>query len=186
MTDLERLRNLIGDNYKTSVLRLISDGVSTIWDLGKTRVKEDSVTLSGDVGGVTISSVDYDEGLVTLSAAITEDAKFTFSFTFSAFSDSELEYYLSIGNVKSAALECINILMADAARRYSYSTGVEQFNASDLFKHLKELKESIKKDDIGLSSTGGASIKNRTTEYGTLDTLWKEGKPANSNNFNGI
>src|SRR5690606_8647461 len=146
---LERLRNLIGDLHKSDVVRLIGDGTSTVWQLPRKRLKTDSVTLSG-TGAITVSSVNYDTGLVTLSGAVPDETKFSIAFEFSAFRDEELEDYLSSGSIKSAALECIQVLMADAARRYDYSTGIEEFNPSQVFENLEKLKKSLRDDDLDL------------------------------------
>lgn len=169
MTDLELLRDKIGDGIKSNLLRFIGDGNSTEWKLSHKRIKTDSVILSGNTGGVTVSSVDYNTGLVTLSGAINKDNLFSLSYKYSGFRDEELQDYLDkYGSVKNAAVECITVLMADAARRYDYSTGVEQFNPSQVFDNLKSLLETLQDVQSNIQSKGGAAVKSRTSDYGRL------------------
>src|SRR5687767_14834676 len=105
MTNLERLRNLIGDSHKADLVRFFGDGTTESWLLPRKRIKTDSVVL-GNTGGPTIDSVNYTTGLLTLTGAVADGTKFTVTLEYSAFTDEELESYLSSGSVKSAALEC--------------------------------------------------------------------------------
>jgi hypothetical protein len=172
MTDLERVRNLIGDQHKSDVVRLVGDGTSVLWQLVRKRLKTDSVTYSGDTV-IAVDEVNYNTGLVTLASAPDDGELFSISCEYSAFRDEELEDYLASGSVKSVALECIQVLMADAARRYDYSTGIEEFNPSQVFEHLKDLKKALQESDVSLASSGGAVVKTRTSQYGNLNKLYE-------------
>lgn len=60
-----------------------------------------------------------------------------------AFSDSELDqYYLDVGeDVEKTIVECLDVLLADAAKRASYRQGSSLEDDSKLFDHLLKLRE---------------------------------------------
>lgn len=176
LTDFQKVRNLIGDNYKTDVLTITSDGSSLVYELPRGAVKQNSVSISPNT--LTIDNVDYESSLVTLNSAANNGDIFNISYQYSAFSDAEVNSYLSDnGNdIRLAAIDLVTILMADTAKRYDYSTGIESFSPSQIFQNLKELKNSLQETSSDTSSlTGKSTAKKvpRTTKYGNLKNLYE-------------
>jgi hypothetical protein len=160
MTDLEEIRNTIGDLFKTDVMSIIGITGSTVYALRRSKIKEDSVVVTG----ATLASVDYDNATITLTTAV--DDVFQVTYQFSAFSDDELTAFIvKYGTVKNVALKCIEFLLADAARRYDYSTGLENVQPSQIFDHLKELRTIILEGNSSAMASGGAVFADRITEY---------------------
>jgi hypothetical protein len=175
METITRIRNLIGDSHKSDVVTFVSDGSSLVYQLPRTRIKTGSVVSThGD-----ISTVDINTGLVTFADPIEEFQSFQISFSYSSFTNEEIAEYIGIHHtVNNTSIELLQILLADSARRYDYSTGLENFKPSQVFEHIKDLITMIKSQGSGLSSYGGAVQQERTSEYGILTNLYTDNEPT--------
>lgn len=170
MTNTEKIRDLIGDKIKSSEVTLIGDGVKTIFQMPKTNLITDSVTVSAG----SISDVDYSTGMVTLSTAVADGVGVQFTFKYAGFRDEEITEYLSeYSTIKKTAIALIDILLADSARRYDYSTGLEEYKPSQVFEQLSKLRDKVKESDNDLGASGGAKMLDRTSNYGDLDNSYE-------------
>lgn len=175
MDNITRVRNLIGDQHKSDVITLVGDGNAKIYQLPRKKLKTDSVAVTSGA----ISTVNHDTGLLTLVDPVDDFEKFQVQFIYSAFRDEEISEYLTANHsVRKAAIELIQILMADAARRYDYSTGLEQFRPSQIFEQLRKLLETLQSQNNDLGFSGGAKLENRTTDYGRLNNLYDDNEPT--------
>ncbi len=142
MTDLEKLRLLIGDQIYQQIDNAVGNGVTVLFQLKFQNIQNASVKVNGTL--TTAYTLEAKSGFIRFTAAPTDGHAIIIEYEYSAFTDTELTDILNdCGSVKSAALFCIDCLMADAARRFSYTRGASTMNVNEVFEQLKELKKTI-------------------------------------------
>ena len=172
MTDLLKLRNKIGDSLRIGLDNLVGDGTTTTFKLNHHRLITGSVYLINALGVRTLvddANINYEDGVITITPAIGANVMNTVEYKYGAFRDEELQTLIDELGLKGAALEAISWLMADAARRYDYSTGIESFSPSQVFDHLKQLKKDIEESSALLQGSGGARLEERISDYPATD-----------------
>lgn len=80
-----------------------------------------------------------------------------FEYVHAGFTDSEIEYYYGKAgsDVNKTALKLVELLLASAAKRFDYKAGIKDIKASQVFDHLKDLRESLKEAIENDDATGG-------------------------------
>lgn len=148
MTNLEKLRQKIADPYKYAEDSQVSDGVSTVYELTHGHILDGSYTVYVDTDE-QVEDTDYtiglESGVITFSSVVPVGSDIRVIYQFSAFSDEELTEYLSDnnGNLDSATLDIIDVLLFDSSRRFDYSTGKTEMKPSQVFNNLKSLRDII-------------------------------------------
>lgn len=160
MTDLELIRLKLADNFKFAFDSQETDGDTTIFKLAHGNVKEDTFSLSLDDEEVASSAytMDYDRGIVTFNSPPASGKILEASYDYTVFSDTEIDNLLDkYGSVDLVMVELIDILIADAARRFDYASGQTEMKPRQVFLNLLEMRKIY-------SSKGGAAAKlaNRT------------------------
>lgn len=143
-TNLQLLRKMIADPYKSGFDEVVADGESQDFQLSHHPVKTSSYQVLLD-GNLQTESTDYtldlETGLLNMVALPTAELELDVKYEYSVFSDTELTEFLELdGTVDKAAVRCIDILLADSARRFDYSAGLTDMKPSQIFEHLKDLK----------------------------------------------
>lgn len=171
LSDLELLRLTLADEHKQSTDSEVGDDNTTSYNLSHNKIKTDSYqVLVNDVLQTEGESDDYtinlNTGVVTFNTAPESGAEIVVNYEFSAFRDEELTEFLALdGSVQNAAIRCIKILMADAARRFDYTAGQTDIKASQVFANLKELLKTIQESGIGGNIGQTVAFKDRDNRY---------------------
>lgn len=167
MTELEQIRQNLGDSYVYAEDKQTGDGESKIYELNHKHVKDGSQTVYKDnteIDEGTDYTIDNDAGVISLSEVLETTEELRVVYQFSAFTDTELSFFLeSAGTVDGATMKAIRVLMVDAARRFDYTTGKTEMKASQVFEHLKDLLK-IYQDAVNRQS-GGVKKVRRTSDY---------------------
>ena len=166
-TNLELLRKTIADPIKFAIDKQLGDGTSTIFKVSHERIEDGTykIFVNDEENEVeTDFTIDLERGVITFLEAIPLNYEIRMEYFFSAFSELELTEFLALdGNdVNKSALRCVDILLADASRRFDYSSGQTEVKASQVFKNLKELRE-VFKDNI-TDTNGNAIMVNRIND----------------------
>lgn len=151
MTDVEKVRNNIDDHIQIGFAEEQSDGNMKVyqlnarnyWDLTVTSIPDESPSEP-----VEIDSEDYEEFPMAgqIKAEIAAGVV-KFEYKHAGFKDSEITSYIEDeGSINKASLKCIKILLASAAKRFDYKAGIKDIKASQVFDHLKQLKEDFEKE----------------------------------------
>lgn len=168
-TNLQLLRKELADPYKSAFDQNSGDGETTVFKLSHGNVKDDSYHIyveDSEQTETTHYSIDLEEGTITFVAPPTDGDSIEVTYQFSAFSDDELNEFLTLeGSVNGALLKCIDILLMDSARRFDYAVGRADLKPSQVFDNLLRLRKvidsKIKEDDSG----GGVAIVDRISRF---------------------
>lgn len=163
MTDLELIRLKLADNFKFAFDSQETDGETTIFKLSHGNIDEDTFELSLDDSNVDTSlyTVDYDRGIIVFDSPPDTGKILEATYDYTIFSDSEINSLLSMyTDVNVVMVELIDILLADSARRFDYTSGQTEMKPKQVFDNLKQLRDIY-------SRKGGISAKiaNRTNNY---------------------
>lgn len=171
-TDLQILRKRLADNYKYGYDEQVGDGEATVYKLTHGNVRTDSleVFVADEEQAVDVDyTLDVELGLVEFVSAPDESDEIKFVYYYAAFSDEELTEFLSSeGSVDRALLLCIEILMADSAKQFDYSSGQANLKPNQVFYKLDRLRSQVLKT---LSRKGGdVTVSERTNRHYTVRT----------------
>lgn len=169
-TNLQLLRKMISDPLRRSYDRQEGDGETIIFKLTHGNIANDSFTvyIDGETKEEdTDYTIDQEEGVVTFTSVTPAAGKdVEVKYKYAAFSDTELEEFIELdGNVQSAALRCLDILLFDSARRFDYVSGQTEFKPSQVFDHLMRLREIIEKKVNNQDYGGGIIVKRKSRYY---------------------
>jgi len=182
MTSLEIVRNAIGDIKKYGDDRFKGNGARKVYKLSHKHI--DSASLQVYKDDVIVAPANYvlsaDYGILTFNTAPANDSSVWVLYNFSAFTDTEVNAFISQYGVKIGAVKLIEALLADAARRFDYSTGLESMSPSQIFEHLKDLREIVLGSDDDLSSSGGVKVVDRVSGYSIDDNNPNYDEPYDS------
>lgn len=145
MTDLEELRIRIQDYLRWIEKTFTGDGSATVFELPVSPVA--NLSVSG-ASGYTL----YDNaGQLVFAIAPTNGDEFTVKCQYAAFIDSELNDILAQETtIIKSAIYCIKILLADAAKRFTYTQGETKIEAGEVNKHLQDLLKELQKEMTGV------------------------------------
>lgn len=183
-TSIEQVRLKISD--KPTITRELTDGDGTgkYFKLGNAPILLAPIPQVR-VGGILKTenadyTIDYDQGIVTFSAAPTSGAEIDFIYYYTVFSDSEIEQFLTdgAGNTVVAAAYALYAWAADAAKlakRYTLSGGGGLGQVvGDTSVTAKELRETAKaliatEKELGESIPAEGLTEVSWTEFQYLD-----------------
>lgn len=171
-TNLELLRKQIADPLKYATDKQLGDAQTVKFKLSHERIQDSTYEVFVDGVKKTVDvdfTVDLERGIFTFLSAPANDKEVEINYYFSAFSDEELNEFLTLENnhVNRACLRCIDILLMDSARRFDYSAGQTEIKASQVFSNLEKLRKMFQ-DNIsssGSGSTGGVKIVDRLDSH---------------------
>jgi len=155
LTDLERLRLLIADRPKLVYDERIGvgDAVQTVFVLEMVPIVASSevVTVSGVVVPNTDYTLDDATGLLTFNAAPALDAPIGASYSWTVFSDDELNDLLVDQGLTltQAAIQAIRWLLADTDRFIKYTFGQESVDRSASRDALQKLLDDLVQRNAG-------------------------------------
>lgn len=167
-TELQLLRKELADPYKTAFDENSGDGNTTIFKLSHGNLATYEVFLD-DVIRVedTHYTMNSEEGVVKFLVPPEDGVSIEVTYRFSAFSDAELEEFLSSeGSISGALLRCVDILLMDSARRFDYSVGRADLKPSQVFDNLLRLRDVVEKRiQKNKAPKGGLKVANRSNRY---------------------
>ena len=162
MTDLELVRNNIDDHPRNGLTYADGNTTEQVYVLDNKNVYDLVVT----VDDVEIDSADY-----TLSSktgeviGIFDGQVVKFKYTYAAFTDAEILYYLEDQTVNKATFDLVSILLMSASKRFDYKSGQKDMKTSQVFEHLRELQKQYETAVANESPTDGVVILKRTNRY---------------------
>lgn len=164
-TVIQQLRKKLADDYRYGNDVNTGDGSTLIFRLLHKNVRTSTiVTKVNDVLQVldTDYTLDAERGIITFDSAPTLEHSIVVSYEYSAFSDDELNNILDGNNndIPSSLLECIDILLMDASRRFDYSSGQTNYKPSQVFDNLTKMRLIIK-GQVDSDSSGGLDMIDR-------------------------
>lgn len=173
-TDLEKIRKKLADPYKNGNDSMTVDEETTLYQLSHHPIREGSVVVTVENVEKALEtdySINYDTGLLTFVEAPTDEQLIEVVYEYSVFSDDELQEFLDeYGTVDKVILECLEILLVDAARRFDYAAGLTDVKASQVFDHIEKLIAYYKgKATSGTSAPTGIRRANRHYGYNQSD-----------------
>lgn len=160
MTTKEIIRLNIDDPIQIGFANEISVGGTNVYQMNSRNIWD--VTIR-DHDGALVDPEVYE--IFQASGQIQGDlpeGEITFQYKHAAFSDAELDYFLGnfADSTTKATLACIEILLASASKRFDYKAGLKDIKASQVFDHLKDLRDDYKEkvndedDANGLGEVG--------------------------------
>lgn len=146
LTDLARLRLQIADRPRVILRETLGsgDGATLSFLLTLAPVVAASETIM--VGGAPVAAYTLDDatGLLIFDAAPAANAAVVATYTWTTFSDAELEDLLDQGlSVTRAAIQAIQWLLADSDRFLKYTFGQESVDRSASRDALTKLLERL-------------------------------------------
>jgi hypothetical protein len=160
MTNLQLVRKQLADDYKFAFDENDGDGATEIFRLTHGNIQAATYEVQVD-GAVQTDATDYtldlERGILEFATAPTTGDIIQIKYYFSAFSDTEITEFLSLNStVNKTVLALIEILIADTARRFDYTSGQTEMKPSQVFDNLLRLrdvyKEKVDKDNHGYLS----------------------------------
>jgi hypothetical protein len=166
LTDKELIRLKLSDPLKPMVDNSEGDGTSTIFVTTHGHVQDLEVRVDGVI--TTDYTLEPNSGTITLATAPGDGKNVRMAYNYAAFSDVELDALLEQATtVNKTLVECVNILLMDASRRFDYSEGQTSMKPSQIFDHLKSMRDIFKDGVKSEASGGGMVIAERTSSYYT-------------------
>ena len=167
-TNLKLLRKELADPFKYAFERQTGDGETVAFKLSHGNVQDGTykVFVDNDLKTETTDyTIDKERGLVTFKTAPLEKEEIEVEYYFAAFSDEELEEFLALesDNVVRAALRGVNLLIADASRRFDYASGQTEMKPSQVFEHLKDLRKIFQ--ERLRDSHAGVALVDRSSRF---------------------
>lgn len=144
MTDLQSVRYKIGDFPIDHEEFFTGNGQKTIYRLSFGGIQNCVVTVNSVVQtDITHYKIDVRTGTIVFTTAPTSGHAIGIVYEYSAFTDAEIDDILTDqSNVNSAVLFCIDAMLAESARRHSYSQGQTKMNVNEVFEHFQKLRET--------------------------------------------
>lgn len=170
MTPLQQVRNNIDDHVQIGFADELSYGKMKVYQLNARNIWDLTVVLFSEDSNEPDTEIDpetYEVFAVSGQVkANFPEGEIGFEYKHAAFTDTEIEFYLEQeGTVNKATLKCIEILLSSAAKRFDYKAGIKDIKASQVFDHLKALRETFKskveEDDNDLSGAGSGIFVTR-------------------------
>jgi len=167
-TNLQLIRKLIADPYRYAFDTQEGDGETVKFQLSHKPVKDSSYTVyvnNVEQSDASDYTIDLEKGIVTFSTAPASASEVEIEYDYSVFSDDEITEFLTQNsdNVNATVKMMIEILLADASRRFDYSTGQTEMKPDQVFQHLKDLLQVY--TDKAKSSPGGVQLVDRINQY---------------------
>jgi hypothetical protein len=141
--DIETIRMNLGDYLTPAIDTDLGDGSNKIFELTHKHLQDYHVYVE-DTEQVEDTDYTMNEksGTVVFSAAVGDGDEVRVEYNFAAFTDADLTIILTnLPNTNDATIKAIQMLLADAARRFDYTHGQTDVKSSQVFQHLKELLE---------------------------------------------
>jgi len=166
MTNLEKLRLMIGDGNKLMVSDKIGvgDGVNKYFKINMFPIRNDTEILVKDSTSLTKDTdytIDNATGLVTMASAPADKAVIkALKYEYNAFSDTELNDILNqySNNLNMSAAHCCRALAVEASRWFSYYSGDEKVDKTKCAAHFREMakmfEEKAKEEQSGQIDIG--------------------------------
>jgi len=144
MTNLEEIRWKIGDQLHYDEQEFTADGSKTVYILSFTGIQDLTVTDNGVAVLATAYTLDVTAGTVVFDTAPTDAHTIKFVYKYGAFTDTQLTAIIAAqSDVHRGAMFCIDALMADSAKRFSYTQGQTTMKVGEVFDHLERLKKAL-------------------------------------------
>jgi hypothetical protein len=167
MTSLQQIRNNIDDHVQIGFANEQGVGTHQVLQLNARNIWDIIVKDSNEE---VVSADDYE--IFPMSGQLSgtfPEGDLTIEYKHAAFTDEELEFYLEKnGSVNAACLNCIEILLSSAAKRFDYKAGIKDIKASQVFDNLKELRETYANkivEEENLSANAGIFITRKHPAY---------------------
>lgn len=174
MTNLEKVRNNIDDYPRIGFATEHSDGARKVYQLHANNIWDLTVALASEESGESDTEIDSSTYEVFAQSGQVRgtfpEGEILFEYQHSAFSDAEINSYLTDSNnsVNKATLKCIEILLSSAAKRFDYKSGIKDIKASQVFDHLKSLRETFTEkveNEDNSSVAGGVFVTREHPAY---------------------
>jgi hypothetical protein len=163
LTDLEKVRSLIGDMHKAAVRERVakSDGLTTEFQLDMFPVRTGTVTIYNTGVAVSALAITYLLGTFTLTAAASASNLILASYQYNALSDDEIQNAIDLasggGNLLAGAIAARS-LAANFARYFSYTQGDKSVDKDKISKKLLDLAESLENAHDKNIQAGGMTV----------------------------
>lgn len=172
-TNIQLVRKKLADDYKFGSDSNLGDASTTIFQLSHGNIQDSTYTVFIDGVATTALTIDLERGIITFNTAPGLDSDLDVRYYFSAFSDTEITEFLDINddNVDATIVELIEILLADASRRFDYSVGKTEMKPSQVFDNLLKLKEvfnnRVSDNETSESKSGLKHVSIQSPSYQT-------------------
>lgn len=162
MTDIELVRNNIDDHPRSGLTYATGSSDEQVYVLDNKNVYDLVITVDDAI----VASNLYTVGSKTGEVIGTFDGEVVkFKYTYAAFTDAEIEYYLENQTVNKATLDLLDMLLMSASKRFDYKSGQKDMKTSQVFEHLKELRGQYFDAVSDESPTDGVVLLKRTNKY---------------------
>lgn len=164
MDNLQLVRINIDDHVQIGVTTEISLGKNQVFQMNNHNIWSLVITDSDGEVIPPKDDEDNDNYIIFPQAGQVEgefpEGEITFRYQFAGFTDVEIQHYLDANgdSVNKATLACLKILLASAAKRFDYKAGLKDIKASQIYNHLKDLKETFEEAVSNEDETGDNQV----------------------------
>ena len=190
LTDLQRVRSLIGDLQKAAVQEDVArgDGATTDFQLDMFPVFTNTLTVYTS-GVVTSASANFALGTFQISvSAPAAGTQIVATYRYSALSDDEIQSCLDLasgGGTILAASYAARSLAGNYARFFSYTQGDKSVDKDGLSKKLLDLAESLEEAYENNISLAGITLTiSRFDDSGTAFDGYDTGSSSIATGYN--
>lgn len=118
LTTAQQVRLKIADIPRLADATYYGDGLASAFLLPNYNISSGSAFVSGNGTWVSTGATFNESGMVSFSAAISANSAFRTTYVYSVFSETEISAFIEAGgNVNGAALQVVETLLFDAAKR---------------------------------------------------------------------
>lgn len=149
LTTAQQVRLRIQDQPRRADVTRFADGTANTYYVPERNLTSGSAFLPA-AGGWSATGAAFDvSGSVAFSAVLSANSAFRLSYTYSVFSDDEIDHMISAGgNVLGASMEAVQTLMFDSLKRASWrapdGSSYDDTKAMDMLNSLyAKLKDEL-------------------------------------------
>jgi hypothetical protein len=169
MITVENLRKKVVDPTYDKIENFLGDGTTKIFELGKSPSFDEIIKDNNTVVPSANYTLNEDTGYIVFNTAPITAHVIIVQYKYAAFTDDELTDIIAdhtkstdIATLYASAIECIERLMFDSARRFRYQEGQTEMNPEKVFDNLKQMLDKFKELLIESENSGsGARVMNR-------------------------
>ncbi len=160
LTDAQAVRLKIQDIPAVADSTFVGDGTAVQFALPQRNLSSASafVPIGGTAWSATGATFNA-SGFVEFSGVISASSAWRARYTYSVFSDAEVQHFLDTGgSVNGAALEAVQTLMFDGLKRASWSApDGTSYNDTAAIGLLRSLYDTLKAEQHEAAISGGAN-----------------------------
>lgn len=167
LTNLQRVRLRIQDQPRIADTTYYGDGSASVFQLPHRNLVSGSAYVPGGAGWTATGGAFDASGFVSFSGVISANSAWRARYTYSNFSDTEIDDWISAyGSVNGAAIEAVTTLMFDGLRRAAWASpdGTE-YDDTKAMTLLNDLYKVLKDEEADEAAVGG-SVESWSLEQG--------------------